>query len=151
MFHGRKEITWVWIGMTWELCLVMTPCSVMTPSTWAWCASLGANRNLNTHVQGVQVSITGTNRQEHTSYPTWTANREHGGSSVRETPCFWKGPLKTDLRQLWLVFCSYKCPHDGSDGLQIQNQFRNNQDLKTLLKSNYKRPFYLFISTLIII
>lgn len=96
MFHGRKEITWVWIGMTWELCLVMTPCSVMTPSTWAWCASLGANRNLNTHVQGVQVSITGTNRQEHTSYPTWTANREHGGSSVRETPCFWKGPLKTE-------------------------------------------------------
>lgn len=34
-----------------------------------------------------------------------------------------------DLRtQLSCIFCSYKCPHDGSDGLQIKNQFRKNQD-----------------------
>lgn len=64
-------------------------CSDMTPH-------MGANRNLNTHVQGVQVSITGTNRQEHTSYPTWTTNREHGCSLVRETPCFGKGISKSE-------------------------------------------------------
>lgn len=62
-----------------------------------------------------------------------------------EAPRWEKHPVLKRSIKNFLSLTSIFCPHDGSDGLQIQNQFRNNQDLKTQLKSNYKRPFFLFI------
>jgi len=67
----------------------------------------GNETGANTHVQGVQVSITGTNRQEHTCYPTWMTNSEHGCSSERETSCFEKVYQNRRLENAtltWLYF-----------------------------------------------
>lgn len=71
-----------------------------------------------------------------TSCPTWIANRGHGCSSLRETLCFRKDPAVKleDACSSLIWFCG---PQGGSDGLQFKT--RNYTDLKTLLKSNYKR------------